>query len=78
MRVNLDQLWLQVFGQYESVARIVIGFAAFAAILLFLTRPGKGHYLSLEEEKKQRTFRWIMITITVLFSVIVWRFVGPR
>lgn len=78
MEVNLNQLWLQAFGPYESVARITISFIAFAVILLLLARPWKGNYLSAEEQKKQRTFRWIMIAITVLFSLIVWRCVGPR
>lgn len=78
MRINLDQLWLQAFGQGESAARIIIGFAVFVGAMILLARPWKGNYLSAEEQKKQRTFRWIMITITVLFSVIVWRLVGPR
>jgi hypothetical protein len=78
MEINLNPLWLQAFGQGESAARIIIGFTAFVVVLLLITRPRKGHYLSVEEQKKQRTFRWIMVAITVLFALIVWCCVGPR
>jgi hypothetical protein len=78
MEVNLNQLWLQAFGQGESAARIIIGFTAFVVVLLLLARSRKGNYLSVEEQKKQRTFQWIVIAITVLFALIVWRCVGPR